>query len=173
MKKVPLTGRERVLPPEKLIVSKTTPKGVITYCNDVLLDIAGYSESEMMGKPHNMVRHPDMPKCAFKVWWDHLNTGKEVFAYVVNTAKNGDHYWVQAHGTASYDSNGTIVGLHSNRRAPNREVLDNVITPLYRDLRNIENSHPGPKGMEKSYERFIEILKDKGMEYNEWFFSVS
>ena len=97
-----LSGVERVLRDDEIVVSKTDTKGRITYCNDTFIRMAGYSEPELMGQPHSIVRHPAMPRCAFKLVWDTIEAGKEVFAYVINRAKNGDHYWVFAHVTPDF-----------------------------------------------------------------------
>ena len=86
------TGVERSFSPDEIIVSKTDTKGIITYANKIFLDIAGYTEDEVLGKPHNMIRHPDMPRCIFELLWQTIQQKKEIFAYVVNMAKNGDHY---------------------------------------------------------------------------------
>ena len=118
-----LTGSERFIGENDIIVSKTDLKGRITYCNKVFLDIAGYTERECLGQPHSMIRHPDMPRCIFKVLWDTIQSGQEIFAYVVNRAANGDHYWVYAHVTPSIGEGGTIVGYHSNRRVPDRRIV--------------------------------------------------
>ena len=98
-----LTGVERFFDKDEIIVSKTDLKGRMTYCNDVFLRIAGYTEQELLGQPHSIIRHPDMPRCVFKLLWDTIGAGKEIFAYVINRAKNGDHYWVLAHVTPSRD----------------------------------------------------------------------
>ncbi|MDH3236791.1 MAG: PAS domain-containing protein, partial [Alphaproteobacteria bacterium] len=117
------TGREVFFDRDDLIVSKTNLKGHITYANDIFCDIAGYTEADVIGQPHNMIRHPDMPRCVFKLLWDTIQAGAEIFAYVVNMAKNGDHYWVLAHVTPSYDANGSIIGYHSTRRVPNPQTI--------------------------------------------------
>ena len=94
----------------EIIVSKTDLKGRITYGNEVFIKLSGYEERELLGKPHNIVRHPQMPKCIFKLLWERIQSGEEIFAYVVNQAKNGDHYWVFANVTTSFDNNGKIIG---------------------------------------------------------------
>src|SRR6186713_1329751 len=83
------TGVENLLGEEELIVSKTDLKGRITYANDVFVRMAKYSYAELMGAPHSMIRHPDMPRCIFKLLWDTLQSKQEIFAYVVNLAKDG------------------------------------------------------------------------------------
>lgn len=162
------TGREVFFDRKDYIVSKTNLKGHITYANDIFLDIAGYTEEEVIGKPHNMIRHPDMPRCVFKLLWDTIQTGSEIFAYVVNMAKNGDHYWVLAHVTPSYDSAGQIVGYHSTRRVPNPQTVQGVIVPLYNELRSIERGNSSAKdGMQASFDRLVEVLAEKETEYDE------
>ena len=121
-----LTGVERHLAPDDIVVSKTDIKGRITYANQVFLDIAGYTEKEVIGRPHNIVRHPEMPRAIFKLLWDTISQGNEIFAYVVNRSKNGDHYWVFAHVTPTFDRDGTIINYHSSRRAPRREAIEKV-----------------------------------------------
>jgi PAS domain S-box-containing protein len=97
---------------------------VITYANETFLKIAGYTEDEILGQPHNIIRHPDMPRCVFKLLWDTLEMKHEIFAYVKNMAKNGDFYWVFAHVTPTFNEHGTVIGYHSNRRVPERNQVD-------------------------------------------------
>lgn len=168
------TGQEVFFDTNDIIVSKTNLKGHITYANDVFLDIAGYTEDEVLGQPHNIIRHPGMPRCVFKLLWTTLEAGKEIFAYVMNRTKAGDHYWVLAHVTPSRNAGGQIVGYHSNRRVPKRETIDNVIVPLYRDLLKVEASAPDRKaGLEASCRKLESLLADKGMSPNEFFLSLA
>ena len=99
------TGKERYFEKTELIVSKTDLKGRMLYVNDVFMRISGFNEKELLGQPHSMIRNPQMPRCVFKLLWDTLEAKKEIFAYVVNICKNGDHYWVLAHVTPSFDGN--------------------------------------------------------------------
>lgn len=162
------TGREVFFDSNDLIVSKTDLKGRIIYANSTFLDIAGYTEAEVIDQPHSLIRHPDMPRCVFKLLWDTIQTGTEIFAYVVNLAKNGDHYWVLAHVTPSYDANGSIISYHSTRRVPNPQTVQNIIVPLYRDLRQIEESHANRKdGMEAAFQKLLDILAEKNIRYDE------
>ena len=167
------TGVERYFDPKTFIVSKTDLKGVLLYGNPIFMDIAGYEEQEIIGQPHSILRHPDMPRCVFKLLWDYLLAEKEVFAYVKNMCKNGDHYWVFAHATPSYDENDRLVGYHSSRRVPEQSALE-VIKPLYANLLKIENTTSNKKeGMEKSYQALMDVCKEKGMEYHELLFSIT
>lgn len=135
------TGREVSMGQEEIIVSKTDLNGRITYVNDVFLRISSFTREEVIGQPHSFIRHPDMPRCVFRLLWESIQNGKEIFAYVVNMTKNGDHYWVLANITPTFDAHGAIIGYHSNRRAPDRAALD-AIRPLYQQLCAIERSHP-------------------------------
>lgn len=171
--KITPTGKERFFDKDEIIVSKTNPKGHITYANDVFMRLAGYSEKQILGAPHSLIRHPDMPRCVFKLLWDTLQSKNEIFAYVVNMSKNGDHYWVLAHVTPTYDENGDITSYHSNRRVPRREVLDNAIIPLYKALLAEEAKHSSRKdGMQSSFDMLVKLLEEKGVPYDEFILSL-
>ena len=170
---VSLTGVERQFDDNEIIVSKTNLKGHITYANRLFLRLAGYTEGEVMGAPHSLIRHPDMPRCIFKLLWDTIQGGQEIFAYVVNRSKNGDHYWVLAHVTPSFDGSGNIIGYHSNRRVPERRILKEKIIPLYKSLLDIENRQSDRKaGLQQSFGKVGELLKEGGMAYEEFVFSL-
>ncbi len=166
------TGIERHFASDDIIVSKTDLKGRITYANRTFLRIADFQEHELLGAPHSVVRHPDMPRCVFKLLWDVLATKKEVFAYVVNLARSGDHYWVFAHVTPSFGEDNEVVGYHSNRRTPKKSALEAVI-PLYQTLLAEENKHSDRKaGMASSFQMFTDLLKEKDVSYDEFIFSL-
>jgi PAS domain S-box-containing protein len=167
-----ITGVERHFAEDEIIVSKTDTKGLITYANDVFLRVAGYTESEVMGKPHSIVRHPAMPKVVFKLLWDRIREGHEIFAYVVNRAKNGDHYWVFAHVTPSRDQAGKIIGFHSSRRSPKQAAV-NVVIPLYQELCRIEARQATSKqAMEASMQVITSLLNEKKVSYDEFVLSL-
>lgn len=167
------TGVERTFGAEEIIVTKTDVKGRITYANDVFLRISAYSETEMLGQPHNMIRHPDMPRCIFKVLWSALEARQEVFAYVLNLAGDGAHYWVFAHVTPSTGAGGKVVGYHSNRRVPSRRGLDQV-RPLYASLRATERAHSRPAdALAASMAQLDGILAERGETYDEFVWSLT
>jgi PAS domain S-box-containing protein len=167
------TGIERTFGPEELIVSKTDTKGVITYANDVFCRMAAAPEADLVGRPHNVVRHPEMPRAVFKYMWDALSARQEIFAYVKNLALDGSHYWVFAHVTASGRPGEAIVGYHSNRRAPAREAVA-AVEPVYRQLRAIERSHASsPDGLAASVSALYALLEERGMTYDEFVWSVT
>ena len=166
------TGVERTFGHDEIIVSKTDTKGVITYANEVFQRVGLYTEAELLDQPHSILRHPDMPRCVFKLLWDTISSGKEIFAYVKNMAKNGDHYWVFAHVTPSYDARRNIVAYHSNRRSPSRQAVAKI-EPIYRQLLEVENSHRDRKaGMMAAFGVMTQLLSDSGVEYDEFVFSL-
>ncbi|MCA8943850.1 MAG: PAS domain-containing protein [Planctomycetes bacterium] len=166
------TGIGRKFDESEIIVSKTDERGVITYANDVFLRVAKYAEHELLGQQHNCIRHPDMPRCVFQYLWDELHAGREVFAYVVNLASDGAHYWVFAHVTPSYDREGKLVGYHSSRRVPDRRAI-RFIEPIYRRLKEIEDRSSSVKqGMKESMAELVRILGDAGVSYDELVFSL-
>ncbi|WP_420337336.1 PAS domain-containing protein [Roseibium sp.] len=164
-----LTGRERTFHRDDVIVSKTDLKGRITYANRVFLDVAGYTEKEVLGQPHSLIRHPEMPRCVFKLLWSTLEAGQEIFAYVVNRCKNGDHYWVYAHVTPSFDTSGKIISYHSNRRVPDMAIVNEHIIPLYKMLLEEEKRHASRKdGMLASEQMVLGLLEQHGIAYDEF-----
>lgn len=166
-----LTGVERHLMGDDIIVSKTDPQGKITYVNKIFLDISGYVEGEMLGAPHAVIRHPHMPRAIFKLLWETIGDGREIFAYVVNRCKNGDHYWVMAHVTPSYSLDGKLLGYHSNRRAPKPESLQKVRT-IYDQLLQIEKNHDRKQGLEMSSAALQKILKENEVSYEKFILSI-
>ena len=167
-----LTGRERTFDAGQIIVSKTDTKGRLVYANDLFLSLADYTEADVIGEPHSIIRHPDMPRCVFKLLWDHLTAGKEIFAYVVNRAKNGDHYWVLAHVTPTFDESGTITGYHSSRRAPDRGALEKI-KPLYTKLLEEEKRHANSKdGLAASTKVLTDLLESLDLRYDQFIFQT-
>jgi PAS domain S-box-containing protein len=164
-----LTGRERTFAEDQVIVTKTDLKGHITYANDVFQNISSLTEAECLGKPHSLIRHPHMPRCIFKLLWETIQGGHELFAYVVNRATNGDHYWVYAHITPSVNGTGEIIGYHSNRRLPDRKLLTSEIIPLYESLRAEEGRHDSPKqAIAASTAMLDAMLAERGIAYDEF-----
>lgn len=167
------TGEERLLPAGEVIVTKTDPRGLITYANDVFLRISAYTEDEVLGEPHNLVRHPDMPRCVFKLLWDTLKGGDEIFAYVVNLASDGAHYWVFAHVTPSYDAHGRVVGYHSNRRPPARSAIT-AATELYGRLLAVENAAGSTPDALAAGERALQdVLDGAHLSYDQFVWSIT
>jgi len=168
-----LTGVEKHFDPDDVIVTKTDPHGVITYANRTFLDVSEYREADLIGQPHNVIRHPDMPRCIFHLLWERIRAGHEIFAYVVNRTRLGNHYWVFAHVTPSFDTGRRIVGFHSNRRVPERTVLEGEIIPLYRRLRTLERDAADPaQGIRASTDLLMRSLDEKGIDYDRFIFTA-
>lgn len=169
----PLTGVERTFSPDDLVVTKTDPNGKIVYANDIFINISGYPENELLGRPHSVIRHPDMPRAIFQLLWDRVRSGREIFAYVQNRCENGDHYWVLAHVTPNFDQSGGIVGYHSSRRVARREALD-LLRPVYQRLRSLENAGADRKaGLVNSSEELRRFVRDKGFDgYDQFIMST-
>ncbi len=122
-RKVLVTEREEPFPNGRLIVSRTDPDGIITHVNQSFIDMAGFSEEELIGAPHYILRHPDMPAAAFKGLWDDVQAGKRWQGYVKNLRKDGGYYWVYATVIANIRE-GEVVGYTSVRRKPSRKKVE-------------------------------------------------
>jgi aerotaxis receptor len=130
---LPVTEQERTFPAEQRLISTTDLNSIVTYCNDAFAAISGFSQAELVGQPHNLVRHPDMPPSVFEHMWATIKLGKPWMGVVKNRCKNGDYYWVSAYVTAIYE-NGRISGYESVRSVPSREQIRRA-TALYARLR--------------------------------------
>jgi PAS domain S-box-containing protein len=148
---------------KKFIVSKTDINGIITFANKNFCDVSGYSEEELIGVPHNIVRHPDMPRTIFFLVWSSLLRGEPVSGVVKNLAKSGKYYWVIADFDIKKDMDGNIKSLIAFRRAAPQNVID-VIEDLYESMLNIEKRH----GMEGSLAYLEAYLDEKEMNYEEF-----
>jgi len=150
------------LNPTKTIMSKTDKKGVIEYANDYFMEISGYKEWELMGQPHNVIRHPDMPKTIFKILWDRINNGVQTYAIVKNLAKDGRYYWVIAH-FLPVSKDGEIVNHYAKRKAVPDELKEEI-SSLYNILMELEKTG----GMEAAETYLNSFLEDQGMSYDDF-----
>lgn len=167
------TAQERRFGADEIIVSKTDATGRITYVNDVFCRVGLYGEGELVGQPHSIIRHPDMPRSVFKLLWDTVAQGEEIFAFVKNMAKNGDHYWVLAHVTPSFDAKGKIVGYHSNRRLPD-EAAVRKIDAIYREVLAEEQRHADRKqGLQAGCDLLQAKLRALDLTYDRFIFSLA
>ena len=155
------------LDPNQYIVSKTDTKGIITYVNDYFMKISGYTQSEMIGQPHNIIRHPDMPKVIFKLLWKNISAGKDMHAVIKNRAKNGDYYWVLTAFEIHYDADNNIDGYTAYRRGVN-SAITKKISKLYSKLLEIERQE-GTKASEKYLKKFLDKKK---MSYDQYVMSL-
>ena len=169
--KVTPTQKELVMREDDFIISKTDLKGRITYCNRIFIEFAGYTESELLGAPHNIVRHPDMPRGVFKLLWESLEGRNEIFAYVKNMPKVGDYYWVLANVTPNLDVQGNCEGYFSARRKPSRGAVT-AVSDLYREMLN-EEQRAGPRdACAASVSLLQNVLKQKGVSYEQFVLSL-
>lgn len=161
------TNYERTMREDEFIVSKTDLTGRIVYGNEIFIEFSGYSEDELLGSQHNIIRHPDMPRMVFKLLWDHLAANNEIFAYVKNMSKDGGFYWVFAQITLMRGNDGQKSGYTSVRRMPNPKAMP-IVTELYRTMLDAERN-AGPKdAMAASNVVLNTILKNKGVSYQEF-----
>ena len=173
MVKRPLpTQQERVLGDDDFIVSKTDLKGIITYGNRHFIQMSGYSELELLGTPHNILRHPDMPRVVFRLLWDTIQAKREICAYVKNLAKDGSYYWVFANVTPSFEPNGDLIGYYSVRRKPRPEAVASI-SEVYQALLAAERkAGDGQEGMKASLALLNQTLERKGLSYEEFVFGL-
>lgn len=160
------TTVEKVMRENDFIVSKTDLKGRITYGNRIFIEFSGYSEQELLGTQHNIIRHPDMPRAVFKLLWDTIAAGNECNAYVKNLAKDGSFYWVFANVTPEWDAAGAIVGYYSVRRKPRASGVKTA-TELYRAMLAEEQRAGSRDAMAAATRVLTDLLTEKGMSYDE------
>jgi len=146
------------LDPKRYIVSETDEKGKITFCNDYFIEVCGYNKEELIGKPHSVIRHPDMPKVVFKLLWEIISQGKNINAVIKNLAKDGRYYWIFTEFESRRDADsGKIIGYTASRKSISKHVID-VISNLYAKLLEIEKKD----GVQASEEYLLSFLKEKG-----------
>ncbi|TNC98386.1 MAG: PAS/PAC sensor protein [Gallionellaceae bacterium] len=160
------TTVEKVMREDDFIVSMTDPKGRLTYGNRIFIEFSGYSEAELLGSQHNIVRHPDMPRAVFKLLWDKISNKEECFAYVKNLAKDGSFYWVFTNVTPTFDPSGNVTGYFSVRRKPKLSGIE-AVTPLYAAMVEAERKAGAANAIEASTKILLDVLKEKGMSYDE------
>lgn len=160
------TTVERKLREDDFIVSKTDLKGHITYGNRIFIEISGFTETELLGTQHNIIRHPDMPRAVFQSMWDTIQAGRECFAYVKNLAKDGSYYWVFANVTPSYSHDGRIIGYFSVRRKPKDEGV-RYFTDLYRAMLAAEQRVGPHDAIPASTKVMNDLLAERGTTYDQ------
>lgn len=167
----PVTHNEYPLPAGVALMSHTDAKGCITKANDAFVAVSGFTREELIGQPHNIVRHPDMPRGAFKLLWDTLKAEKEFFGYVKNMASNGDYYWVFANVTPDYDSRGNVVGYFSVRRKPKPSAVA-TMQSIYQEMLDVERNAGPANGPDASIAHVAGKLKSLGTTYDRFVLSL-
>ena len=152
------TQEEKIVTSVDLIVSKSDAEGKITYTNPIFMKISGYSPSELLEKPHSILRHPDMPKAIFQYLWENIKEGRDIVAYVKNLCKDGSFYWILATVKVAKNPDGTFRNYMSTRRSIT-DAAKESISALYAQLIEVEKSN----GAEASYEALLNFLSDNSI----------
>lgn len=140
-----------------MVVSKGDEKGDISYANPIFIKLSGYTQAELLEKPHAILRHPDMPKVVFKFLWDELKAGRDVKAFVKNMRKDGGFYWVLAHVRVAKNPDGSFRNYVSTRRGMSQAARE-VIEPLYKQLIEAE----AIAGIDESLKVLTAFLQENG-----------
>ena len=149
----------------EFIVSKTDTTGRVTYANRVFMEICGYSEEELLGVQHNIIRHPDMPRGVYRFLWSTIETGQEFFGFVKNLCADGRYYWVFANVTPDYDINGEVIGYLSVRRKPSQKAID-TLGPIYKAMIDIESNSASKKtAPDEPIAFLVQQLEDMKIDY--------
>jgi len=155
-------NEEVIISDDQVLISVTDPKGIIIETNDIFTKISGYSEDELIGASHNVIRHPDMPKIMFKIVWDHIMDKENVMAVVKNLAKDGRYYWVVTDFVTRVDADRNVINYTAYRR-PVHDKVKQAVIPLYKALCAIEDV----AGMNAA-ERFLNnYFEDKDTNYDD------
>jgi PAS domain S-box-containing protein len=160
------TSVERLMREDDFIVSKTDLKGRITYGNRIFIEFSGYTEKELLGTQHNIIRHPDMPRAVFKLLWDTIQNKRECNAYVKNMAKDGSFYWVFTNVTPNFDRDGNVIGYFSVRRKPKASGVKTA-TGLYQAMLAAEQRAGAKDAIATSTRILTDLLAEKGLSYDE------
>ena len=151
-----------------VVISETDIYGRITNVNDVFCNVCGYSPEEMIGQPHSIIRHPDMPKLVFKLLWDNLKVGNNFIGVIKNLAKSGEYYWVITDFEMRRDATGNITHYIARRKSVPKAVIENYVAPLYETLLKLEKVG----GMELSSRFFKNYLAKQGKDYIDFIIDV-
>ncbi|WP_278637525.1 PAS domain-containing protein [Capnocytophaga sputigena] len=152
----------------QVVISETDVYGRITNVNDVFCNVCGYSPEEMIGQPHSIIRHPDMPKLVFKLLWDNLKVGNNFIGVIKNLAKSGEYYWVITDFEMRRDATGNITHYIARRKSVPKAVIENYVAPLYETLLKLEKVG----GMELSTRFFKNYLAKQGKDYIDFIIDV-
>ena len=159
MQKPTPIDEEIKLDPKKYIISSTDAKGLITDVNDYFVEISGYSKDELIGKPHNIIRHPDMPKVVFKLMWEQLKSGHDILALVKHLAKDGRYYWIFTSFEPVKNANGEVIGYTAHRKSAPKHTIETV-ADIYKKVLEVEKKD----GVEASEKFLNDYLKQRGEE---------
>ena len=146
------------LDPKRYLVSETDEKGIITHVNDYFVEVSGYSKEELIGQPHSILRHPDMPKVIFKLLWETIQAGQNINAVVKNLAKDGRYYWIFTEFEIRKDTdNGNIIGYHASRKGVSKHIVE-IISEIYGKLLKMEELY----SVDASERQLKVLLQEQG-----------
>ncbi|MEJ2403300.1 MAG: PAS domain-containing protein [Candidatus Thiodiazotropha sp.] len=151
----------------EFMVTKSDLKGNLIYANRAFMQITGYPEYEILGKPLNLFRHPDMPKGMFRLLWDHLENDQECYLYLKNRTRDGDFYWTFTNTILIHDPQGKPATYFSAQRRPSREGVSTII-PIYQEMLTIEHGSSGTRAAELSLQWLTDKLRQQGKTYDEY-----
>lgn len=167
-----IKNEEIKLENDEFIVSKTDTDGRIIYANRVFMEIAKYSEDQLLGVPQNIIRHPDMPRGVFKFLWQTIEKGEEFFGFIKNLCADGRYYWVFANITPNYDATGHLTGYLSVRRKPNQKAIDTIL-PIYSAMLDIEkNTSSKNASVDDSIDYLMQHLVHRKTDYQSFVLSL-
>ncbi len=172
--KITPTDVERVMRDDDFIVSKTDTTGRLTYCNRIFIEFSGYTEKELLGQQHNIVRHPDMPRAVFYLLWETIKAGNEFIGYVKNLSKDGSYYWVLANVSPSYkvvDGDRTLLGYFSVRRKPDPEKLK-IVESIYKEMLAAERHAGSREAIAAGSKVLNDKIKATGKGYREYILTL-
>ncbi|HHQ69781.1 MAG TPA: PAS domain-containing protein [Halothiobacillaceae bacterium] len=164
-----LSGQERELKESEIISTRTDHRGVITFINPMFTKVTGFTKEDAIGKPHNLIRHPDVPRCVYKLLWDEIKQGNKFFAVTKNRCKNGDHYWTLGYFQAETNKDGEITGFRSTRHGLHDPKLKKDFDQLYKQVREEELQYPRPQQIDAGMELLYKLLKKRGFDQYEAF----
>ena len=169
--KIKPTNKEIIVNDSDLLISKSDPKGIITYVNNKFSTFSGYAECELIGQQHNIIRHPDMPRVIFKLLWTTIQSNREFNGYTKNLTKDGSYYWVFANVTPSFSADNNLLGYFSVRRKPDQNKLS-YIKSFYAELLEIEKQAKTSVAIDESMNRLNAILNAKEVGYDEFILTI-
>jgi PAS domain S-box-containing protein len=168
--KITPTPEEIKLEENDFITSKTDLKGKITYCNESFIYFSGYEEIDLIDQPHNIIRHPDMPRAVYRMMWGNLQKQQEFFGVIKNLSKSGAYYWTFANVSPSVDVEGKLIGYYSVRRQAPRNIIESL-SSIYQQMIAEEAKHSSSDdAMNASIKILNNLVEEQGQSYSEFIY---
>jgi PAS domain S-box-containing protein len=168
--KITPTSKEIKLEENDFITSKTDLNGKITYCNESFIYFSGFDEADLINQPHNIIRHPDMPRAVYRMMWEYLQKQQEFFGIIKNLSKSGAYYWTFANVSPSFDEKGKLIGYYSVRRHASQQII-NTLTPIYQQMLSEEAKHSNSNdAMDASIQILNDLVSNQEQDYSEFIY---